>query len=78
MRFVRLSVVASICLAAVLFTGLKVGDPPGVQMRSFADSFLGSLDEDQKKKAMMPYDSESEPIGISFPKMYARVWRCVI
>ena len=68
MRFVRLSVVASICLAAVLFTGLKVGDPPGVQMRSFADSFLGSLDEDQKKKAMMPYDSEKRTDWHFIPK----------
>lgn len=36
---------------------MKVGDPAGQQMQTFADSFVSSLDADQKAKAVLPYDS---------------------
>ncbi|QDT09388.1 DUF3500 domain-containing protein [Planctomycetes bacterium K23_9] len=73
MRFVRLRsfrlyFAASICLAALAITGLKVSDPPGVQAKTFADSFLSSLDEDQKAKAIVPYDSDQRVDWHFIPK----------
>ncbi|TWU54591.1 hypothetical protein Poly51_33100 [Rubripirellula tenax] len=55
--FVRSFIAASLCLTALAVGGLKVGDPPGQQMQTFAESFVSSLDADQKAKAIMPYDS---------------------
>ncbi|NND95902.1 MAG: DUF3500 domain-containing protein, partial [Pirellulaceae bacterium] len=68
MRLVRYGVVASVCFVALLAVGLKVGDPPGVQMKTFADSFLSSLDDEQKTKAVMPYDSDKRVDWHFIPK----------
>ncbi|MGB7343690.1 MAG: DUF3500 domain-containing protein [Pirellulaceae bacterium] len=68
MRLVRLGVATSVCLAALIVTGLKVSDPPGVQAKTFADSFLSSLDEDQKSKAVVPYDSDQRVDWHFIPK----------
>lgn len=59
MRFARLSICTCLCLsiACLAVVGMKVGDPPGMQMATFADSFLGTLDDEQKSVALMPYDS---------------------
>jgi hypothetical protein len=68
MRFVRLSIVASICLAAVVLTGLKVADSPGARAKTFADSFLSSLDDEQKTKAVVAYDSDERVDWHFIPK----------
>ncbi len=57
MRFARLGVVAVLCLTCLIAAGLKVGDPPGLQLKVFADAFLSSLDDEQKKAAVMDYDA---------------------
>ena len=57
MRFVRLSILSCICIACLAVVGMKVGDPPGMRMATFADSFIGTLNDDQKSVALMPYDS---------------------
>jgi len=68
MRLLRLGVASFVCLTALVITGLKVSDPPGVQAKTFADSFLSSLDDDQKSKAMLPYDSEQRVEWHFIPK----------
>jgi hypothetical protein len=68
MRLVRLGVVASVCLTCFVAIGLKVGDPPGVQMKTFADAFLGSLSEEQQQTATVPYDSEQRVDWHFIPK----------
>ena len=57
MRFVRLSILACICIACLAVVGMKVGDPPGMEMATFADSFISTLNDNQKSVALMPYDS---------------------
>jgi Protein of unknown function (DUF3500) len=57
MRFVRHCFVTSICLVCLAAVGLKVSDPPGKQLKTFADSFIGTLTDAQKSVALMPYDS---------------------
>ena len=42
---------------AVSMLAMKTADPPGKQMETFANSFLGSLDDTQRSTATMPYDS---------------------
>lgn len=44
-------------LLPLTLLGLKVSDPPGTQLQTFADSFLGTLSEQQKSVAVMDYDS---------------------
>ncbi|QDT03177.1 hypothetical protein K227x_15590 [Rubripirellula lacrimiformis] len=69
MRFaVRSLVVLVICVSAFAVAGLKVGDPPGMQMQSFAEAFVASLDSDQKAKAMLPYDSDARVDWHFIPK----------
>jgi hypothetical protein len=50
-------VLCSLFLAGAVLVGMKVGDPPAVQMKGFADAFLDTLDEEQKSVAVVPYDS---------------------
>lgn len=50
-------VITSALVGCVLLAGMKVGDPPAVQMKTFADAFLTTLDADQKAVAVVPYDS---------------------
>ena len=57
LRFTRPAVALTFCLAGVALIGMKVGDPPAVQMQTFATSLLSTLDEDQKSKAVMEYGS---------------------
>ena len=57
MRKFRLVVVGSIALVCLVAAGWKVGDPPAVQMKTFADAFLSTLDGKQKALAVVPYDS---------------------
>lgn len=68
MRFARLGVVAAICFTCLIVAGLKVGDPPGAQMQVFADAFLKTLDDDQKKLAVMDYGSADRVAWHFIPK----------
>ena len=45
----------SVLLACV---ALKISDPPGTRMKTFADAFLSTLDEEQRKVAVLPYESD--------------------
>ena len=68
MRSVRFGVLASVCLVALLLTGQKASDPPGARMKTFADSFISSLDEKQKEVVMMDYASEKRTQWHFVPK----------
>ncbi len=68
MRLVRMGVALSLGLAALVVTGLKVSDPPGKQAKAFADSFLGTLDDQQKARTVLPYDSEQRVDWHFIPK----------
>ncbi len=68
MRFVRHSILGFICLACLTVVGMKVGDPPGMQMATFADSFISTLSDDQKSVALMPYDSPQRTDWHFIPK----------
>lgn len=68
MRLVRLAVALSISFVCLSIIGLKQGDPPGMQMKLFANTFLESLDEKQRAKAVMPYKSEQRTAWHFIPK----------
>ncbi|TWU07717.1 DUF3500 domain-containing protein [Stieleria varia] len=69
MRLVRISIPAICGLCLCLFAlGLKTGDDPGERVAVYANSFLESLTEDQKKIAVMPYDSEQRVDWHFIPK----------
>ena len=53
------------CLIAL---AMKVADPPGQQMETFATAFLDTLDESQKADATMPYDSDKRVDWHFIPK----------
>ena len=60
---------SAVCLAAILclsIAGLKKGDDPGQRIQVFADSFLDSLDDDQKKIAVMKYDNTDARVDWHF------------
>lgn len=71
MRFARTGVIAFFALACLIAAGLKVGDPPAVQMKTFADAFLSTLDEKAKAVAVVPYDSPKR-VGWHFIPMKSR------
>ncbi len=75
MHYRRIFSLSLILLGASLLLGsfiaMKVSDPPGKQMRVFADAFLQTLDEKQSAKATMPYDSP-ERVGWHFIPMPTR------
>jgi len=48
---------ALVFVSLVAITGLKISAPPGEQLKTFADSFLGNLSPEQKSVAVMAYDS---------------------
>lgn len=57
----RLSIVSSLCgVCAILATALamRTGDAPGLQMQTFASAWIETLDDAQKAKALVPYDSK--------------------
>ncbi len=68
MRLVRLGVIASVCLTGFVAIGLKVGDPPGVQMKIFADAFMSSLSDAQQQTATVAYDSDQRVDWHFIPK----------
>ncbi len=68
MRFTRTFVCLGVLVGSTLIIGMKVGDPPGMQMQAFADSFLGTLDEQQKAVALLPYDSPDRTDWHFIPK----------
>ena len=57
MRFVRWSASLLVTCAALVTVGLKAGDDPAAEMKTYAESFLKSLDDQQKEQATMPYGS---------------------
>ncbi len=61
-----------ITAAAVTFVGLKIGETPGQQMQTFAESFVSSLDADQKAIAIMPYDSPDRVKWHFVPQKYRK------
>ncbi len=57
MRFARPALLGCLALVVIAVAGWKVGDPPAVEMKTFADAFLSTLDDDQKARAVLPYDT---------------------
>ncbi len=61
MRSFRVAVSALLliggCTSLGLLIGMKVADPPGMQMKMFADAFLETLDEKQAALVAKDYDS---------------------
>ncbi len=53
-RLFLLGMVLAICLSSL---AMKVGDPPGLQMRAFAQSLVETLDKEQAAIALLPFDS---------------------
>lgn len=64
-RFARPVIALAFSLVGVALIGMKVGDPPAVQMQTFATSLLSILDDDQKSKAVMEYGAP-ERVGWHF------------
>ena len=69
MRLARLGVPLIVFVVGLLVFGMKSTDPPGVQLKTFADSFLGTLNADQKSVAMMAYDSPQRTDWHFIPKL---------
>lgn len=57
MRLSPTALVSLLVVSCALVAGMKVGDPPAAQMKTFAEAFLSTLEEDQKAVAMVPYES---------------------
>lgn len=57
MRVVSCGLLAFVAVVSLVVAGLKVGDPPAVEMKTFADAFISTLDEKSKSVALMPYDT---------------------
>lgn len=57
MRSLYAPVLGFAALTAAVTFGLKVADPAGTQMKTFADAFLETLDAKQRSTAVVPYDS---------------------
>jgi hypothetical protein len=68
LRSLRTLLASTLGIGIVCIIGMKTADPPGKQMKAFADSFIGTLDEKQKALAMMPYDSASRVDWHFIPK----------
>ena len=58
MRIVRSCLFVVALLGCLVTLGLKKGDAPGKNVQTFAESFLGSLDDEQKARTV--YDIEDE------------------
>lgn len=71
MPALRLSVCCFLGVLLVGLLGMKVGDPPAAQMKTFADSFIGTLDSAQKPVALLPFDSPQR-VGWHFIPMDTR------
>lgn len=57
MRLARLLPIGLVFLALLATFGFQRADSPGGQMKTSADSFLGTLDDDQRGVAVVPYDA---------------------
>lgn len=68
MRFLHYALVTSFMISGLVLLGMKVGDSPATEMKSFADAFLSTLDEEQKAVAVVPYDSEKRVDWHFIPK----------
>ena len=62
------SLATMLALSGLLIGGLKVVDPPGKQLETFADSFLQTLDPQQTVTASLPFDDASRPGWHFIPK----------
>lgn len=69
-RLSRLSLFG-LALGALAALGLKVAEPPAGQMKQYAESFLESLDAEQRQAAVLPYDSPKR-VGWHFIPMDER------
>lgn len=63
-RASTIAVLTVICLSAVSF-GLRTGDPPATQMQTYASAWVETLDEGQKKKAILAFE-DPERINWNF------------
>lgn len=68
MNVTRLILPISLVAMILMTVGLKTADPPGMQLATFANSFLGTLSEDKKSVAMIDYDSPSRVDWHFIPK----------
>jgi hypothetical protein len=57
MRFIRFGFPLGLFVSAIALIGMRVSALPGVQLQTFANSFLGTLDDDQRSTAVMEYAS---------------------
>ena len=48
---------AAVCAVLAISVAMRTGDAPGSQMKSFASAWLETLDDAQKAKALVPYES---------------------
>ncbi|WP_146412008.1 MULTISPECIES: DUF3500 domain-containing protein [Crateriforma] len=58
MKRFPLAILAMCLIGLSVMSGLKVGDPPGVQMHQHAKAFLSTLDKEQSSQAVIPFDDE--------------------
>lgn len=70
-RGIRLLALFLMTGLAVACVAMKVSDPPGKQMATFAGAWIDSLDTEQKAVAMLPYDSPKR-VGWHFIPMKSR------
>ena len=61
----------SLAIACTFTVAMKVADPPGMQMQTFAETFLASLNDDQRSEATMAYESPKR-VGWHFVPMKDR------
>ena len=66
--FPHVLLAASVLLSCA---ALKISDRPGTQMKTFADAFLSTLDDDRKSVAVIPFDSPKR-VGWHFIPMESR------
>lgn len=57
MRFAHLGSSVLLLVPMSVLIGMKIAEDPGAQLTTFADSFLGTLTDEQKAIAVMQYDS---------------------
>lgn len=57
MRSFRFLMPLALVFGSLALIGMKVSDPPAAQLKTFADAFLETLDDEKKSVAVLPYDS---------------------
>ncbi|MEE2937805.1 MAG: DUF3500 domain-containing protein [Planctomycetota bacterium] len=68
MRIARSLLTGSLLVAIAFVIGQQVAAPPAAQMKTFADAFLATLDQDQQAIAQIPYGSEKRVDWHFIPK----------